>query len=290
MKPLSLLDAAAARHLRGVLFDLDDTLLSHGVLSRAAYEALWSLRDAGLALVAVTGRPSGWGEILVRQWPIDGCVAENGAIHCLRRGRGVVRIDACSEAERRARRDRLAVLVNRVREVVPEARLTDDAAARVSDVTWDVGELVTLPDDRVRLVAQEIASAGARSTQSSVHLHATYDFDDKATGAVRFCARELAEEPGASLNRFAFVGDSGNDAACFAAFRTTFGVANVRASVRTLSVTPRYVATREMGDGFAEIAAAIVSRRRALSPAPATETRNAGAPAPGASAPEPSPK
>ena len=257
MKPLSLLDAEEARRLRGLLFDLDDTLLSHGVLTRAAYDALWTLRDAGLALVAVTGRPSGWGELLVRQWPIDGCVSENGAVHLVRRGRGILRIDACSESERRARRDRLAVL-----EVVPEARLTDDVAARASDVTWDVGELVMLPDERVRLIAQEIAKAGARSSQSSVHLHATFDFDDKASGAVRFCGRELGEEPGAAIVRFAFVGDSGNDAACFAAFRTTFGVANVRASLSRLSVTPRYVATREMGDGFAEIAGAIVSRRR----------------------------
>jgi HAD superfamily hydrolase (TIGR01484 family) len=262
MKPLSLLDAEEARRLRGLLFDLDDTLLSHGVLTRAAYDALWTLRDAGLALVAVTGRPSGWGELLVRQWPIDGCVSENGAVHLVRRGRGILRIDACSESERRARRDRLAVLVERVREVVPEARLTDDAAARASDVTWDVGELVMLPDERVRLIAQEIAKAGAHSSQSSVHLHATFDFDDKASGAVRFCGRELGEEPGAAIVRFAFVGDSGNDAACFAAFRTTFGVANVRASLSRLSVTPRYVATREMGDGFAEIAGAIVSRRR----------------------------
>jgi hydroxymethylpyrimidine pyrophosphatase-like HAD family hydrolase len=261
VKPLSLLDAEEAGRLRGLLFDLDDTLLSHGVLSRPAYDALWSLRDAGLALLAVTGRPSGWGELLVRQWPIDGCVAENGAVHLVRRGRGIERIDACSAVERQARRARLMALVARVREVVPEAQLTDDASVRVSDVTWDVGELVTLPDARVRLIAHEIASAGARSTQSSVHLHATFDFDDKATGAVRFCGRELGEEPGAALVRFAFVGDSGNDAACFAAFRTTFGVANVRSSVRKLSVTPRYVTTREMGDGFAELAGALVALR-----------------------------
>jgi hypothetical protein len=261
VKPLSQLDAVEARRLRGLLFDLDDTLLSHGVLTRAAYDALWAMREAGLALVAVTGRPSGWGELLVRQWPIDGAVTENGAVHVVRRGRAVVRIDACSEPERRARRDRLAVLVNRVREVVPEAQLSDDASGRLSDVTWDVGELVTLPDDRVRLIAHEIALAGARSTQSSVHLHATFDFDDKATGAIRFCARELGEEPGAAVARFAFIGDSGNDAACFAGFRSTFGVSNVRASAGKLSVTPRYLASRAMGEGFAEVAAAILMRR-----------------------------
>jgi len=261
VKALPELGADEAKRLRGLLFDLDDTLLSHGVLTRAAYDAVWNLRDAGLALVAVTGRPSGWGELLVRQWPIDGCVTENGAVHLVREGRSVARREMCDAAERQVRRARLARLVERVREVVPEAQLSDDAHARVSDVTWDVGELMTLPPDRVRLIAREIEHAGARSTQSSVHLHATFDVDDKASGAIRFCAQELGEEPGGAVVRFAFAGDSGNDAACFAAFRTTFGVANVRASLGRLSVTPRYVATREMGEGFAEIAAQILASR-----------------------------
>jgi len=61
---------------------------------------------------------------------------------------------------------------------------------------------------------------------------------------------------------YAFVGDSGNDAACFAAFRVTFGVANVRKHLARIPVTPKYVATSEMGDGFAEIARAIILTRR----------------------------
>jgi hydroxymethylpyrimidine pyrophosphatase-like HAD family hydrolase len=107
----------------------------------------------------------------------------------------------------------------------------------------------------------EIERAGARWTQSSVHLHATFDPDDKASGVLRFCARELGEPPSAAPHRFAFVGDSGNDAPCFAAFHSTFGVANVRASVPRLSVPPRYVAQAAMGDGFAEIAAVLLAKR-----------------------------
>ena len=64
-------------------------------------------------------------------------------------------------------------------------------------------------------------------------------------------------EPG----RWAFAGDSANDAACFAALRTTFGVANVRAFVPRLSVPPRYVTEAERGDGFAEIARTLLARR-----------------------------
>jgi hydroxymethylpyrimidine pyrophosphatase-like HAD family hydrolase len=261
VRPLADLPATEARALKGVLFDLDDTVLSHGLLERSAYDALWSLRDAGLALAAVTGRPTGWGEVIARQWPVDGCVVENGAIYVIRDGSGVSRHDTCDEQERRERRDRLALLVERVHEAVPEARLTDDVASRLSDVTWDVGERCSLPSDRVGAVVRAIEAAGARWSLSSVHLHATYDSFDKASGAMRFCARELGVDEGVAAARFAFVGDSGNDAPCFAAMHTTFGVANVRASLTHLRVPPRYLATLAMGAGFAQIISEILMKR-----------------------------
>jgi HAD superfamily hydrolase (TIGR01484 family) len=258
LKPLATLDIETTRALRGVLFDLDDTLLTHGELKREAYGALWDLRDAGMRLVAVTGRPSGWGEVIARQWPIDGAVTENGAVHVVRDGRGVARRERCDEAERRARRVRLAQLVERVREVVPEARLADDVDARRSDITWDIGERVRLPEDRVAMIRAEASAAGARTTQSSVHVHATFDADDKATGVIEFLRASFGEDAGAAVGRYAFVGDSANDAACFAAFRATFGVANARAHATKMSVTPRWIATKPMGEGFAEIARAIL--------------------------------
>jgi hydroxymethylpyrimidine pyrophosphatase-like HAD family hydrolase len=261
MKPLATLSLKDAKAIRGLLFDLDDTFLTHGVLTRAAYDALWSMRDAGLVLVAVTGRPSGWGEIIVRQWPIDGAVTENGAVHVVKSGAGVELFEACDEAERRSRRMRLARLVEHVRDVVPEARLSDDVAARRSDITWDIGERMRLPADRVDTIAREIVAAGARTTRSSVHLHATFDADDKASGAVSFLHRMFKEDAGAALSRYAFVGDSGNDSACFAAFRTTFGVANVAAHLARIAVPPRYVTPSSMGEGFAEIARALIASR-----------------------------
>jgi HAD superfamily hydrolase (TIGR01484 family) len=261
MKPLASLGADEARRLRGVLFDLDDTVLTHGLLSRAAYSAMWDLEDAGLVAVAVTGRPSGWGEVLAKQWPVAGCVTENGAVHLVREGGSVVRRDACDAAERAARRGMLAALIERVRAAVPEATLTEDAHLRLSDATWDVAERAKLPSEAVRRVVREIEAAGARWSLSSVHLHATFDTDDKASGAVRFCVRTLGEDAGAALAPYAFVGDSGNDAPCFGAFRTTFGVANVRASLNRIGVCPVYVAGRPMGEGFAEVVAAILRHR-----------------------------
>ncbi len=260
MKPLAALPESEARRLRGLLFDLDDTVLSHGVLTRNAYDALWDLRAAGMLLVAVTGRPSGWGEVIARQWPIDAAITENGAVRIVRQGMGVARIEACDATERRSRRIRLAQLVETVRELVPEARLTDDVDARVSDITWDIGERVRLPDDRVALISGAIRTARARTTQSSVHIHATFDADDKASGTMRYLVSR-GEDAGAARARFAFVGDSPNDAACFAAFTTTFGVANVARHVERITVAPRYVARASMGDGFAEIASTLLALR-----------------------------
>lgn len=262
MRSLDALDAIAARALRGVLFDLDDTLLSHGVLTREAYGALWDLKDAGLGLVAVTGRPSGWGEVIARQWPIDFAVTENGAITIARDGPGVAVHDPCSDDERRGRRVRLARLVEEVRARVPEARLTDDIGARRSDVTWDVGERVRLAEDRVAEIQRAIRDAGATTTRSSVHLHATFDPDDKATGSVRALRALRGEDATSARSAWAFVGDSGNDRACFAAFACTFGVANVRARLGALTATPRWVSRAEMGAGFAEIARALLAARR----------------------------
>ena len=64
-----------------------------------------------------------------------------------------------------------------------------------------------------------------------------------------------------ALGRWGFIGDSGNDASCFAAFRTSFGVANVREHLAGLSVLPAYVAREERGRGFAAIVETLAGLR-----------------------------
>ncbi|MBX3233834.1 MAG: HAD-IIB family hydrolase [Labilithrix sp.] len=258
VRPLASLAREDVAGLRGVFFDLDDTLLTHGLLEREAYGALWDLHDAGIPLVAVTGRPSGWAEVFVRNWPIDGAVTENGAVFVVRAGKGASVITEEGFAERRARLD---ALVGAVREAMPDLVLSDDVRARRSDVTWDIGERVVVAEDRVAMLGRLVVAAGARTTRSTVHLHASYERDDKASGALRFARTRLGEDPGRVVSTWAFVGDSPNDAACFAALRLTFGVANVRPFVSKLSVPPRWIAAAERGAGFAEIARAILAKR-----------------------------
>lgn len=255
MRPLAELPALA---LDGLFFDLDDTFLTHGVLTRSAYDALWDLHESGLRLVAVTGRPSGWAEVFVRNWPIDGAVTENGAVFVVRAGKGVDVLTEPGHIERRARLDALVALVHRE---MPDLLLSDDVHARRSDVTWDIGERASVPEERVRALGALVVGAGARTTRSTVHLHATYERDDKASGAVRFARERFRTDEGRALATWAFVGDSPNDAACFAALNHTFGVANVRPYVGLMSVPPRWISPSERGEGFAEIARAILEKR-----------------------------
>jgi hydroxymethylpyrimidine pyrophosphatase-like HAD family hydrolase len=145
---------------------------------------------------------------------------------------------------------------------MPHVKLADDNHGRRADVAWDIGERVTLAEADVTKLARLVLEERARTTRSSVHLHATYERDDKASGVVRFLHATFGADAGMALHRYAFAGDSANDAACFSAFRTTFGVANVRAFVDRLSVPPRYIASGERGAGFAEIARAILDARR----------------------------
>jgi HAD superfamily hydrolase (TIGR01484 family) len=261
MQPLANLPSAAALSLRGIVFDLDDTFLDHGQLTEQAYASLFRLREAGLLLIACTGRPAGWVDLMMRQWPIDAGVAENGAIRFARRGAEVVRIDSVSPDVRKARRERLSRVADALHEELPGLTRTDDDWARVSDVTFDIGEHVKVPAADVDRLVKKSFHLGTRSFVSSIHFHITLDAADKASGGIAAC-RALGVDPTVARSRFAFIGDSGNDAAAFAGFDWTFGVANVAPFVPRLSIPPRFVASKERGAGFSEIADKLLELRR----------------------------
>lgn len=261
MRPLELLTQDEARRVDGLIVDLDDTVLDHGRLGEEAYRALHRAEQAGLPVLLATGRPAGWGEVLARQWPVIGAVTENGGVCFRREGAGVERSQRASPEERQARRLQLAGAAAELLARYPELRPADDNETRLSDVTLDVGERVQVPPERVREIATRARGWGFRVTVSSIHLHLSLDGDDKASGALWFLHRHRGVDPTRARGRWAFVGDSGNDAPCFAAFALTFGVANVARYLPLLSRPPRYVAPQERGAGFARIVDALLDRR-----------------------------
>jgi hydroxymethylpyrimidine pyrophosphatase-like HAD family hydrolase len=172
------------------------------------------------------------------------------------------RWDPADEATRRARRIRLAQGYEELRARFGELRMSDDTHARISDVALDIGESQNVPKDVVQAMAAAADELGFRTFVSTVHLHITLDQADKATGTLALLSQAFDEQAAAAKLRYAYVGDSANDAACFSAFETTFAVKNVESFLAQLPRVPRYVASKEQGAGFAQIADRLLELRR----------------------------
>jgi hypothetical protein len=233
-----------------LLFDLDDTVLDHGRLTPPAFEALQRLGESDLLLVGVTGRPAAWAQILVRQWPLSGMLAENGNI-AVNGSQGPPHLmDRLSERDRAATMRRLADLAQEMCARWPEL-VRDDGLGRVTDVAFDVAEHHHVAPDVVHQAIDFARSRGARTSVSSIHLHITFDTDDKATGALHYLAQAHGIDPTESRASFAYVGDSENDAPAFAAFDCGIAVANV---CGRWTRPPAFVTRGSRGVGFQEAA------------------------------------
>lgn len=263
MQSIRSLPADAARDLLGVCFDIDDTITRHGTLELSAYAALFQLAQAGLRLIAVTGRPLGFAEVAARMWPIAAAVGENGAGYATRAAHGI-QLGYWDDEPTRARQAvQLEAIRQRVGREMPHVQLSSDHWARRCDMAFDVGEEAQLPRAEIDQLVAIIRAEGALATVSSVHAHAQLGQHDKALGVAR-AAHTLWGLSAEQVQRgFLFVGDSGNDAAAFAWFAHSAGVANVARFLDRLPVAPRYVADAEYGAGFAEIAHELLQKRGA---------------------------
>jgi len=261
VRPLRELDRASCRDLVGVVFDIDDTLTDHGLLTDHAYAALCDLGRDGLTLVAVTGRPLGWCDLLARLWPVAVAVGENGGGWVAKVGKNVHEGYWDDEERRREQRAVLASLTDEALSTFPGLCLASDQRHRRVDVAFDIGEDVQLPATEIARLCALIASRGARSLVSSVHAHAFFGDHDKPRGAARALQTVFGRDMAAEKQRWLFLGDSGNDAAAFASFPLSVGVANVREHLARLPVPPAFVAEAGRGAGFAEIAAHVLAAR-----------------------------
>src|SRR5882757_1017661 len=157
MRPLAEFPLEYRRAIRGVFFDIDDTLTSDGRLTAEAYCALERLHCAGKLVVPITGRPAGWCDHIARMWPVDAVVGENGA--CYMRydaaQRRLVKRFIVDDATRATERDKLARIGRKILQAVPGAALASDQHYRESDLAIDFCEdVAALPRAEVdRIVA-----------------------------------------------------------------------------------------------------------------------------------------
>jgi HAD superfamily hydrolase (TIGR01484 family) len=254
VKPLT--DLRDATRLRGLFFDIDDTLTSEGRLTAEAYTALERLHAAKRLAIAVTGRPAGWCDHIASMWPVDAVVGENGAFYFrYENGRLRKRFHA-ADAERMARRTRLGAIAERILTTVPGSALASDQAYRETDLAIDFCEDVApLPLEQAERIAALMRESGLTARISSIHVNGWFGEYDKLAMTKTLCAERLGVDLDADNARYAFAGDSPNDAPMFGYFRNSVAVANVARFAGRLAAAPKYVTQRESGAGFAELVA-----------------------------------
>ncbi|HEX3138462.1 MAG TPA: HAD-IIB family hydrolase [Rhizobacter sp.] len=259
--PWSELPPEQARHAIGVLTDIDDTLTTEGAITPEALSALAALRAAHIPVMAITGRPMGWSEPFSRDWPIDAIVAENGAVALFREG-GALRIEyAQDEPTRRHNAQRLREVAQRVLREVPGATLAQDSAGRVTDIAVDHSEFAHLGDAQIEQVVQLMRGEGMNATVSSIHINGWFGEHTKLSGARWIVQRLLGRALDADTARWVYVGDSTNDQLMFAHFPLSVGVANLMRFAAQLQTWPAYLTRCERGEGFAEVARALLTAR-----------------------------
>ncbi|MBC7792349.1 MAG: HAD family phosphatase [Clostridia bacterium] len=284
MRDVGLLQTEGARGVKVVLTDIDDTLTVQGKLVQEAYDALWSLHAAGIAVVPVTGRPAGWCDAIVRQWPVDAVIGENGAfVYYERNGVLAAQFHPNALADEKeldktdpharppssfpshdmieAIRERLTPARDAVLARFPLARVAKDQPYRIFDLAIDFREE---PPDLGFEVAEEIRAEltrhGLTAKVSSIHVNAWFGKYDKLAMSRRV-VRDLFKVT--SPEQVVFVGDSPNDAPMFGGFPLSVGVANVRRFGNRMECFPQYVTHAEGGAGFAEVVRVLLDAKPA---------------------------
>ena len=262
-RPLAELPAPRWAAVQGIFTDIDDTLTKNGAIEPAALAALHALHDAGLPVIAITGRPLGWSVPFATAWPVAAIVPENGAVALIRDGAGLRTEYAQDVATRTHNAARLREVAARVLREVPGTTLAQDSLGRVTDIAIDHSEFARLADATIARVVAIMQAAGMTATVSSIHINGWYGQHTKLSGARWMLQRLFGRALDAEIERWVYVGDSTNDQLMFGHFPLSVGVANLRRFAEQLHTWPAYITEGERGAGFAEVARALLAVRAA---------------------------
>lgn len=244
-----------------LLTDIDDTLTDEGLLGAKAYSALWSLHNKGIHVIPVTGRPAGWCEMIARVWPVSGIVGENGAFYFRYVNKTMKRHFFFDEKIRLENQKKLEMLKAEILRTVPGCAVASDQFCRLFDLAIDFCEDVTpLPEASVKKIVELFEKQGAQAKVSSIHVNGWFGEYNKLTMSLELLRREFGLSTDDGLRKVAFSGDSPNDEPMWGHFPNSFAVANIKKFEAQLRHKPQFVAKLNGGDGFVEIARAILAQ------------------------------
>lgn len=246
--------------IRAVFTDLDGTLTDGKGVQASTIDALWRLREKGFWVVVVTGRSAGWADALMRLWPIDAAIFENGAGYFFRRQTSVELVGLASTDNTKAHRARLLELFEQAQREVPQVRLAHDQPYRLFDFAINTHEQDPhLSASEIQTVLRILRSEpGVVALPSSTHINFLFGHHTKRTGTESLL-RDHGQARGIDASQIVFVGDSLNDEPLFEFLEHSVGVANIADCWEKLKSRPKQTTKSRCGKGFEEVAFSLLT-------------------------------
>jgi len=257
MRPIAEFSQQQSKNIKYVLTDIDDTLTSVGRIPGVAFQALESLRDAGIKVIPITGRPAGWCDLIARMWPVDGVVGENGAFYFAydEQNKKMIRRYVKTGQERAGDSKRLAAIRNEILKKIPGCAVSADQRYREADLAIDFCEDVEPISKReIDQIVRIFEAHGACAKISSIHVNGWFGSYDKLSMTKILFKEMYGLKLEAIRESVIFAGDSPNDEPMFEFFPNSVGVANVLQFQDELIHKPTWITKEEGGNGFASMA------------------------------------
>jgi HAD superfamily hydrolase (TIGR01484 family) len=266
MKNIIELSNDEAKSVKCVFFDIDDTITTSGKILPEAYNALWKLQENSIKSVPITGRPAGWCDHIVRMWPVDAIVGENGAFFFWidSKNKKFNKRYFYDEKKFKEYREKLNHISEDILLKVPGCALASDQNYREADLAIDFCEDVEhIGWDKVDDICNIFKNHGAVCKVSSIHVNGWFG-DYNKLDMTKILVDELFYEDlnlNSTEEKYIFCGDSPNDEPMFEFFSKSCGVRNVNDFKDKMNYLPTFIADHDGSLGFSQIIEILLKKR-----------------------------
>ena len=244
MKPLT---KSALASVRLIATDMDGTLTKAGKFTAELLIALEALATKNIPVLIVTGRSAGWVSAIANYLPVYGAIAENGGVFYNNQQNQTEFIAKIEDLPHY--RQNLQTTFHNLQKKFPEIKESSDNRFRITDWTFDIGNLTQSQLSEIELICQEY---GFGFTYSTIQCHIKPQQQDKASALKQILQ---AHFPQLTPQQVLTVGDSPNDESLFNPnyFPLSVGVANISHYSDRLEYLPTYITINPEAEGFRQI-------------------------------------
>jgi HAD superfamily hydrolase (TIGR01484 family) len=243
-------DLSSIKNIKYIFSDMDGTLTEDAVFSDKLFTAIGQLKSKGIGLYIITGRSAGWVAALAEYLPVNGIIAENGAI-LFRKVNGILKSEYLINLPSNIaeHRDELRKIFLKCRNKIPRLMEAMDNMFRLADFSIDLGDL-TLQE--IHIVRDTVQNEGFDFTYSNVQIHIMPKGLNKADGIKNAWIKLYGDS--FDSKKILTIGDSLNDEAMFNSniFYNTAAVSNVNQYLDKMQHKPKFICSREEINGFIE--------------------------------------